>query len=217
MSRVRQQGQSWLSLNGWVARCVRWWRTWPTSDRFRICWGNPESLPPLRGVVHAAGVLEDGLLSRQTPDQFARVLAPKSAGAWNLHQLTLRQPLDFFVMYSSAAALLGSPGQANHMAANAFLDGLARLRRAAGLPAVSIGWGAWSEIGAAEHNQAPARFQARGLGAIPSQGLEVLEWIWRHGDAYTAVMPVCWPAFLKQVGEVRLLADFHTKTAMPCR
>src|SRR5439155_24505930 len=83
------------------------------------------TLPPLRGIVHAAGVLDDGVLVNQTWERFAEVLAPKARGAWNLHLQTRDLPLEFFVLFSSSAALLGSPGQGNYAAANAFLDGLA--------------------------------------------------------------------------------------------
>ena len=91
--------------------------------------------PPLAGIIHAAGVLDDGILRDQRWERFAPVLAPKVAGAWNLHLATRHVPLDFFVLFSSTAAVLGHAGQANHAAANAFLDSLAHARRAAGLPA----------------------------------------------------------------------------------
>ena len=109
--------------------------------------------PPLRGVLHAAGVVDDALLTRLSVDRFAPVMAPKVRGAWNLHVQTANSPLDFFVMFSSGAALLGSPGQANYAAANAFMDALAARRCSEGLPAVSIAWGAWSEVGAAADRQ----------------------------------------------------------------
>ncbi len=103
------------------------------------------TLPPLRGVVHAAGVLDDGVLAEQTYERFERVLAPKVLGSWNLHSVTVTLPLDFFVLFSSVAAVIGAPGQGNYAAANAFLDSLAHHRRRCGLPGTSIAWGAWSE------------------------------------------------------------------------
>ena len=108
-----------------------------------------EEGPPLGGIVHAAGVLDDGLLVDQDLGRLERVLAPKVEGAWNLHQATLGAPLDFFVCFSSAASLLGSAGQSSYAAANGFLDGLAHHRRAHGLPALSINWGPWAEVGMA--------------------------------------------------------------------
>src|SRR5262249_24825362 len=103
----------------------------------------------LRGVFHCAGRLDDGILLKLTPERFNRVSEPKGAGSWNLHTLTRDRRLDYFVLFSSAAALLGSPGQANYSAANAFLDGLARYRHSLGLPALSIDWGPWADIGLA--------------------------------------------------------------------
>jgi pimeloyl-ACP methyl ester carboxylesterase/aryl carrier-like protein len=108
-----------------------------------------EGLPQLRGVVHCAGILDDGAITGQTRERFARVFAPKAQGAWNLHLLTRRMPLDFFVLYSSVTSIFGSPGQANYAAANAYLDALAHVRRREGLPAISINWGPWADVGMA--------------------------------------------------------------------
>jgi acyl transferase domain-containing protein len=114
-------------------------------------------MPPLRGVFHAAGVLDDGPLVQQNLERFERVMGPKAAGAWNLHQATLRQPLDCFVLFSSVASVLGSAGQASYAAANRFLDVLAHYRRSRGLVALSVNWGAWADSGMA------ARVEARGV------------------------------------------------------
>jgi malonyl CoA-acyl carrier protein transacylase len=106
-------------------------------------------MPPLAGVVHAAGVLDDSVVANLTPERLANVLAPKVDGAWNLHQLTARLPLDFFIMFSSLASVTGSPGQVAYAAANTFLDGLAHYRRARALPAVAVNWGGWAGAGMA--------------------------------------------------------------------
>ena len=106
-------------------------------------------MPPLRGVMHAAMVLDDGLLQHLDADRLARVMAPKALGAWHLHKLTMRLPLDFFVMFSSVASLVGNPGQGSYVAANSFLDALAHHRRALGLAATSINWGVLADVGVA--------------------------------------------------------------------
>jgi NAD(P)-dependent dehydrogenase (short-subunit alcohol dehydrogenase family)/acyl carrier protein len=148
---------------------------------------------PLRGVVHAAGVLDDGVVRALTWDRMVRVLAPKVTGAWNLHLQTQKMELDFFVLFSSATALLGSSGQANHAAANAFLDSLAQYRRARGLSALSIGWGAWEEIGAAAERGVSDRFRSKGIGSLtPAEGWENLERLMGSSAAYVAVIPIDW-------------------------
>jgi acyl transferase domain-containing protein/acyl carrier protein/short-subunit dehydrogenase len=155
----------------------------------------------LRGVVHAAGVLDDGILLNLTWDRFERVLAPKTVGAWNLHRLTEDRPLDFFILFSSTASVLGSPGQANHAAANAYLDALAHTRQARGLPALSINWGAWSEVGSAVAKGVDSRLETRGVGTIsPALGLSSLARLMSSRSAQVAVAPVDWTEFFRSEG-----------------
>jgi acyl transferase domain-containing protein/acyl carrier protein len=168
------------------------------------------SMPPLRGVIHAAGVLDDGLLVEQSWERFAKVMDPKVAGAWNLHVLTQDLPLDFFVLFSSVASLLGSPGQGNYAAANAFLDALAHQRRAQGLPGLSINWGSWAEVGmvAALGSREQQRLAALGIDPIaPKQGLQMLGQLLPQPSAQVGVVPIEWSQFLQQftTGGKRLL------------
>ncbi len=158
------------------------------------------NLPPLRGIVHAAGILDDGLLLNQSWTRFEHVLAPKVNGAWHLHQATLGQSLDFFVLFSSTSALLGAAGQGNYAAANAFLDGLAHYRRALGLPALSINWSAWAEGGMAEAVNQGNNLAAFGIRAIPTpQGLAVLENLLGDAVPQVGVLPVDWRTFSRQL------------------
>jgi NADPH:quinone reductase-like Zn-dependent oxidoreductase len=151
------------------------------------------SMPPLKGIIHAAGVLDDGMLAEMDIERFAYVMGPKISGAWNLHLETLDRGLDLFLLFSSAASLLGSPGQANYSAANAFLDALAHHRRASGLPAMSINWGPWAEVGLAARPDRGGRLALHGIGSItPSQGVEILELLLKQNAAQVGVMPVDW-------------------------
>ena len=130
---------------------------------------------PLRGIVHAAMVIEDGLIRDMTPAQIRRVLAPKVLGAQHLHDLTRAMPLDFFVLYSSATTLFGNPGQGNYVAANFALEALARLRRTQGLPATCVGWGAIDDVGYLARNaQVKEALQSR-MGGVALQSAAALD------------------------------------------
>ncbi|WP_216206438.1 type I polyketide synthase [Amycolatopsis aidingensis] len=153
---------------------------------------DPETaLPPLAGVVHAAGVLDDGLLLQLDRQRFRTVAEPKAAAAWHLHRATLDRRLDFFVLYSSAAALLGSASQGNYAAANAFLDALAQHRRARGLPALSVNWGPWAEIGLAAEPDRGGALSTRGvLSLAPADGIEALDRLLRTPATQACVLPL---------------------------
>jgi acyl carrier protein len=186
-------------------------------EELRQALGDIDPSAPLRGVIHAAGTLDDGLLVQQTWERFSRVLAAKAIGGWNLHELTneLTQdaPLDFFVLFSSASSLLGSTGQASYAAANAFIDGLAAHRRALGLTGVSIAWGAWAGAGmAARLGERERRLWAdQGLEALqPSQGLAELGALLRWPSPQVAVLAIDWTKFVRQYptgGELPLLSE----------
>ena len=155
-------------------------------------------LPPLAGVIHSVGVLADATIGNQTWESFETVLWPKMLGAWHLHRATAQRDLDMFVLFSSVAGVLGNPGQANHAAANAFLDQLAAHRRALGLPGQAIAWGAWSEIGEAEEQRErmTRRSASGGIEWItPQQGLRAFDRLVREDATTSVVLARDWVAF----------------------
>ncbi len=167
-----------------------------------------QSLPPLRGIIHSAGVLDDGALLQQDLGRFETVMAPKVEGAWHLHRQTQHLALDFFVLFSSVASLFGSPGQGNHAAANAFLDALAFYRRAQGLPGLSINWGAWAEIGAAVERNVGQRVAGQGMGMIPpADGLRILEQLIQQAPPQVGVTPMDWTLFLQHHESTAFLSE----------
>ncbi|MXY14650.1 MAG: SDR family NAD(P)-dependent oxidoreductase [Proteobacteria bacterium] len=162
-----------------------------------------QELPPLAGVIHSVGVLSDGALTNQNWERFEQVLGPKILGAWHLHRSTLDRDLDFFILFSSRVGVMGNPGQANHAAANAFLDQLAGHRRALGLAGQAIAWGAWSEIGEAAEQKDRIERQRSALGGrwfTPQQGLKALERLVRQDVTTSVVMSMDWSVFEKAVG-----------------
>jgi acyl transferase domain-containing protein len=159
----------------------------------RDCW------PSIRGVVHAAGTLEHRLLSELTPEDFERSLRPK-VGAWVLDRALEGEPLDFFIMFSSASALLATPRLGAYAAGNSFLDALACQRRRRGKPALSVNWGVWGEAGFASRYDASSvqRVVERGLGSMTNeQGLNALERLMQQSAAQVAVLPVDWTKWSK--------------------
>jgi len=158
------------------------------------------ALPPLRGIVHAASVIEDGLIRNMSRDQIRRVFAPKILGAHYLHQLTLGKPLDFFILFSSATTLFGTPGQGNYVAANACLEALAARRRAAGLPALCVCWGAIDDAGYLARNpRIKEALQSRmGGSAIPAVvALDALEELLLADHSGVGIMELDWKALAR--------------------
>ena len=163
---------------------------------------------PLGGIIHSVGVLADGALTNLDWERFEEVLRPKALGAWHLHRATLDRDLDLFVLFSSATGVLGNAGQANHAAANAFLDQLARHRRALGLPGQAIAWGPWSEVGEAEEQQRRSGGRVLLSGAewiAPERGLRALSRVIRQDVGTPMVAAVEWeglpsrPPFLEEL------------------
>ncbi|NEO73738.1 KR domain-containing protein, partial [Moorena sp. SIO3H5] len=173
-----------------------------------------ESKFPLAGVIHSAGMLSDGVLQNQSWSSFEKVMAPKVQGAWYLHELTKDQELDFFVMFSSVASLLGSPGQGNYCAANAFLDTLAHYRRGMGLTGLSIHWGAVSQVGVAATRGVDVRAQEKGMGVLaPAQLLESLELLMSGSGVEVGVVPIDWSMWQKQAEKSLFLAECVNKAS----
>jgi polyketide synthase 5 len=163
---------------------------------------------PVRGVLHAAAVVEDATLTNITDELIETDWTPKVYGAWNLHRTTATQPLDWFCSFSSAAALLGSPGQGAYAAANSWLDGFTYWRRAQGLPATAIAWGAWAEIG-------------RGAGLAengdttmidPDEGAYAFETLLRHNRAYSGYAPTTGSPWLTALAQRSKFAEVLQST-----
>lgn len=171
------------------------------SDMVALLSDIQQNLPPLKGIIHAAGIVRDGTLPQQTWPQFAQVMSPKITGTWHLHQLTQTIDLDFFVMFSSIASLWGSAGQSNYAAANAFMDTLAHYRQQHGLPAQSINWGAWDNLGMTAMLDSVGRQRWANLGIngiTAQQGQELFTHILKHPSlAQPGAMLVNWTAFLR--------------------
>jgi acyl transferase domain-containing protein/NAD(P)-dependent dehydrogenase (short-subunit alcohol dehydrogenase family) len=170
--------------------------------------------PPLRGVVHAAAVLADRTVVELEEPQFWAPIRVKVLGAFHLHEATRNLPLDFFVMYSSLASLLGSPGQAAYAAGNAFLDALAHARRAAGLAATSIQWGPFAEVGlAAAKDNRGARLSSQGLESFaPDEGAALFGRVLRRGDAEVGCFRISmrqWFEANPQASGLRFLAELE--------
>jgi acyl transferase domain-containing protein len=190
MTSLRQAGATVLVLRADVAN----------RDELEAAFGRVAAeLPPVRGVINAAGTLAEGTMRQQRWEDFRRVLGAKMDGSWHLHDLTRGLTLDFFVMFASIASVLGAPGQANHAAANAFEDALAHARRAEGLPAVSIDWGAWAEIGSALREDLEQRRGRTGLRSFsPEEALALFDEILRENPAQIAAARMDWRRYAEQ-------------------
>ncbi|MBL1099326.1 SDR family NAD(P)-dependent oxidoreductase, partial [Streptomyces sp. 205] len=175
-------------------------------DQLAAALGSPER--PLTAVVHAAGVLDDGVIEALSPEHIERVMRPKVDAAWHLHELTAGTDLSAFVLFSSVSALIGSPGQGNYAAANAALDALAASRHASGLPATSLAWGLWGDAGGMSGELSEAdltRLERTGVGALAlERGLELFDLALGTGVAILAPVQLD-PAALRAQARAGLL------------
>lgn len=177
-----------------------------------------EEMAPLHGVVHAAAVLADRTLLELGEADFFATIRPKVFGAWNLHEALRERRLDFFIMYSSAAGVLGSPGQASYAAANAFLDALCQARMANGLVATSLQWGAFADVGlAAKTSGRGQRLASRGLAALtPAEGNELFGRVLTQPKPEMGIMRFDvrqWTDFYPQIGAAPFLAELRTENS----
>jgi myxalamid-type polyketide synthase MxaB len=196
-----------MAESGARVECVTADVACPPDELRSVLGGVAMSLPPLRGVVHAAGVIDDGPLTEQTWDRWQAVLAPKVSGAWSLHALTRDQPLDFFVCFSSIAATLGSMGQTSYAAGNAFLDALMQHRRARGLPGLSIGWGPWASVGMAARLDETHRtlIERRGFRPLSTRrSLSLMAHALEHGPAHVVASAVRWRTYLDRLNHAHV-------------
>ena len=164
--------------------------------------GVQSQMGTLRGIMHTAMVLDDAPIERLTEERMWKAMAPKVIGAWNLHTLTLDIPLDFFVLFSSFASMIGNPGQANYVAGNAFLDALAYYRRARGLPALTINWGVVGDVGhVAASPETAQRLERLGLKAMPLfETLDTLDALMSSDAVQVGVAEVEWKGLLRSMG-----------------
>ncbi|MBI3878807.1 MAG: thioester reductase domain-containing protein [Verrucomicrobia bacterium] len=172
-------------------------------------------MPPLRGVIHSAMVLDDALIPQLTPERFHKVMAPKVEGAWNLHRLTQKIPLQFFVLFSSSSSTFGNPGQANYCAANAFLDALAHERRRLGLPALAVNWGLLAEVGiVAREARLAQHFRRMGLEGLTTRAAHnALGLLLMSGATQTTVWNVDWSRWAQMPGRFAKSPRFSLLTS----
>ncbi len=173
-------------------------------------------MPPLAGIAHSAVALDDRTLLDLSEDVFLHVMGAKVFGAFNLHQSTAQEPLDFFLLYSSAAGNFGSPGQGNYAAANTIVDAIARARALQGLPAMSIAWGAFTEVGlAAAQDIRGKRLASRGFDGIsPALGLVAIEKLLHHPRPNVAALRFSvrqWEESFPQGATLPLFEELRTR------
>ena len=180
---------------------------------------------PLRGVLHAAAVFENATLTNMTDELVDRNWAPKVCGAWNLHQATAALPLDWFCSFSSAVALVGSPGQGAYAAANSWLDAFTHWRRSQGLPATAIAWGLWAEVGAAAalqdetgqdvalggDGEGTASAHWRETAITADEGAYAFQALLRHDRAYTGYAPVTGTSWFAALAERTKFAELFQR------
>lgn len=173
-----------------------------------------QDLLPLRGIIHSAAVVDDALIAQYSWQQFSKALAPKVQGTWNLHNLSKNQPIDFFVLFSSAASLLGGIGLGSYASANSFQDAMAYYRHSMNLPSITVNWGAIAEIGLEEKfkttEKAKNKDKETGVSSIPpKRALETLDLLMKTDAVEVGVIPIDWSLGLPQHLNSPFVAEFQ--------
>ena len=161
------------------------------------------NMPPVKGILHLAGILDDHPYSQMSWEQMQRVLAPKVQGSWVLHQLTRKMELDFFILFSSVASVIGNPGQANYAAANFFLDQMASYRQSLGLPVLTINWGFWESLGLVTEKKGQTKIKGSRL-IKPESGLQIMDRLIHSDIGQTVITPVVWSELLEPFPKDRI-------------
>ena len=172
---------------------------------------------PLRGIMHAAMVLDDAPIERLDEERMWTAMRPKMIGAWNLHALTTDIPLDFFVLFSSITSIIGNPGQANYVAGNAFLDMLAYYRRGRGLPALTVNWGGMGEVGYVVNSpETTQRLDRFGVTLMPlSETLDALDELMSSNAVQATVAQLEWKTYSRKFWEHAFQHDLPIWWAEP--
>jgi hypothetical protein len=178
-----------------------------SGERVRAVMGAAAASGELRGVMHCAGITDPAPIGRQDSERLRRVFAPKVGGSWNLHEVASGPGVNMFVLFSSISSFLGVFGQANYAAANAFMDGLARMRTHNGQAGLSVSWGPWAEVGMVMQSSSAVttNLKQTGVGLLaPAVGVECLEAVVftaRHtvGASSVCVADIEWSSYLSRM------------------
>jgi len=170
---------------------------------------------PVKGVVLAAGALEDRMIKDQTWESFARLFQSRVRGTYNLHRALQAEKLDFFILTSSISSMAGNIGQANYAAANYFMDIFAQYRRSLGLPATSVNWGPWAGAGvAAGSTEAIKNIKLKGIKSLsPEDGRKMIEWVFSQDPSSIVIVDADWEVYSEKTGQeevTEFLAEFIT-------
>ena len=168
-----------------------------------------QDMPPLKGIIHSAMVLNDSLVTQLSHESIQQVLLPKIAGCLNLHHLTSHLPLDFFILFSSISSIIGNPGQGNYSAANSFLDSFCHYRRKLGLPALTINWGALNTGILARNSKVAKHLENHGINAMSTKlACQILEKAFLENDVQLCAFDLNWQKLMEAMPPLRKSSTF---------